>query len=85
MTTKEFQILTSIFNKTTKQRFCTLYPKEVSQAKKMYRRVMTLQTNEYIEVYKEKGECNLYRITDKGIKYLRNYPMSLQTIQPATN
>lgn len=80
MTKKEFQILTTIFNKTRQKRFCTLSPNEVSQAKKMYRRVMTLQDNDYIEVYKEKGESNLYRITDKGIKYLRNYPMSMNLV-----
>lgn len=80
MTTKQFQILTTIFNKTTKKRFCTLSPKEVSQAKKMYRRVMELHNQDYIEVYKEKGQSNLYRITEKGIKYLRNYPTSMNLV-----
>ena len=41
---------------------------------------MTLQDNDYIEVYKEKGESNLYRITDKGIKYLRNYPTTMNLV-----
>ncbi len=80
MTTKQFQILTTIFNKTLKRRFCTLSPKDVSQAKKMYRRVKELHNQEYIEVYREKGQCNLYRITEKGIKYLRNYPTSMNLV-----
>ncbi len=80
MTTKQFQILTTIFNKTTKKRFCTLSPKEVSQAKKMYRRVKELHNQDYIDVYREKGESNLYRITEKGIKYLRNYPTTMNLV-----
>lgn len=77
MTIKEFTILKTIFNKTQTKRFCTLSPSEVKQAKKMYRRVMTLQDDGYITVYKQKGESNLYRITDKGINYLMKYPITM--------
>ena len=80
MTTKQFQILSTIFIKTTKKRFCTLSPKEVSQAKKMYRRVKELHNQDYIDVFREKGESNLYRITEKGIKYLRNYPTTMNLV-----
>ena len=80
MTTKQFHILTTIFNKTPKSRLCTLSPQEVKQGKKMYRRVMELDDQDYIQVYRQKGESNLYRITDKGIKYLRNYPTSMNLV-----
>jgi predicted transcriptional regulator len=80
MTTKQFQILSTIFNKTTNRMFCTLSPKEVSQAKKMYRRVKELHNQDYIDVFRGKGECNLYRITDKGIRYLMNYPTTMNLL-----
>ena len=65
---KEFRIMKSIYFKTTSERFCTIQWKEIGQGKRFYQRVKNLEENGIIQVFREVGEPNLYRLTDLGLR-----------------
>lgn len=65
---KEFRIMKSIYFKTTSERFCILPWKDMKQGKRFYQRVKNLEKNGIIQVFREVGEPNLYRLTDLGLR-----------------
>lgn len=68
MNNKQFQILKTIYFNTLEFRYCKLNASSLKQGKKIYRRVKDLERMGYIIVIREKGQSNLYRLTDAGLK-----------------
>jgi len=70
MNNKKIAILKTIFDSTTQSKVCMLDASSFKQGKKIYRRIKELEKDELIFVFRSKGEPNLYRMSDKGVKYL---------------
>ncbi len=83
MNNKTFQILKRIYYNTLENKFCKLNAKSFKQGKKFYGRVKLLENMGYILVVREKGEDNLYRITDTGLKQVMDDISYSQIFQPA--
>jgi len=67
MTTKQKSILKTLFQRTNGKVSTTLFPNEISQHKRFYERIRTLEQEGYLIVFRSKGEPSKYLLTDKGI------------------
>ena len=83
MNNKQFQILKTIYFNTLEYRYCKLKSSSLKQGKKIYQRVKDLEKMGYILVIREKGESNLYRLTDAGLKQVVDDITYSQIFQPA--
>lgn len=70
MNNRHFTILRMIFYATTDRNICVMDATTLGQGKRVYNRIKYLENEGYINVIRDKGCRNIYRITGKGVNFV---------------